>query len=327
MINSNTNREQIDWYDYFLEILHKKYPKKAQLTQSLMDLLLLERESTYRRLRREVVFSAHEIMTIASAWGISLDELANVDLDVIPFHLRPINYLNPSKKESDFLREVIEAINYLKVFPNTEFLDVCNKLPRQLLAGYNYLNQLSLFKWRYQYGDENAVIPFSEVIVSDDQKMMNAEYYHAIKNVPNSSFIWDSRIFEYLINDVLYFCSIYLITEEDKQLIKNDLKNLLNYLFEVASMGCYPETKNKVNLYISHLNINANYSYTFSPKAHVCFVHVFEKYEIFSFHADMLANFKRWMQSKKRTSIQISEVDEKNRIEFFSKQRQLLELL
>jgi len=34
-----------------------------------------------------------------------------------------------------------------------------------------------------------------------------------------------------------------------------------------------------------------------------------------------------WMQLKKRTSIQISEVDVKSRIEFFTAQRQLVESL
>jgi len=41
----------------------------------------------------------------------------------------------------------------------------------------------------------------------------------------------------------------------------------------------------------------------------------------------MIENFKAWMQMKKRTSIQISEVDERSRIEFFTTQRRLIETL
>jgi hypothetical protein len=118
-----------------------------------------------------------------------------------------------------------------------------------------------------------------------------------------------------------------LITNEEKECIKNDLYNLLDYMLGVASRGCYPETRNKVNLYVSQLSIDTNYSCTFTPEAKVCYVHAFEKYEIYTLNPEMVTSFRSWMQLKKRSSIKISEVDEKNRIEFFAKQRQLVDEL
>jgi len=319
--------ENDTWYDVFIKILHRKYEKRAQLIQALTDLLCIEREAVYRRLRKDVLFSVHEIAEIASAWNISLDEIMGVKSKQISFHMRQMNYLDPSKEELTFLQNVIQAINFIKNLPDTEFMDICNKLPRQLLAGYECLNQFYLFKWQYEYGIEKEIIPFSEIIISEEKYQLTKEYYRAIKNVPNTSFIWDSKIFDYLINDIRYFCSIYLITDEEKELIKNDLYALLDYMLDVANKGYYPETRNKVNLYISQLNVNTNYSYTFSPEANICFVHVFEKYEIYTFDQEMAINFKTWMQLKKRTSVQISEVDERSRVEFFSKQRLLVDSL
>jgi len=130
-----------------------------------------------------------------------------------------------------------------------------------------------------------------------------------------------------LIDDINYFCSIYLITDKEKELIKKDLIALWNYWYEVAAKGYYPETQNKVYLYISHLNIETNYTYTYSPEISVCFIIVFEKYDIFSLNTEMVKNFISWMRWKKRTAIQISEVDEKSRIEFFAQQRELLDSL
>ena len=315
------------WYDRFIETLYEKYPKRPQLIEALMELLFIEREAAYRRLRKDVAFSVHEIIKIASAWNISLDEIIGVHSGNVSFQMRRMNYLDPSEEELSFLQQVLDGIVYLKDFSDAEFMDICNKLPRQLLAGFEHLNQFHLFKWKYQYGNEKEVIPFSEITISEEQRQLTGEYYQAIKQVPNTSFIWDRMIFEYLINDIRYFCSIYLITNEEKALIKKDLKALLNYLLEVANKGYYPETQNKVNLYISQLNIDTNYNYVFTPEANICFVHVFEKYEIYTFDPEMVANFKTWMQLKKRTSTQISEVDEKSRIEFFTKQRQLVDEL
>jgi len=39
---------------------------------------------------------------------------------------------------------------------------------------------------------------------------------------------------------------------------------------------------------------------------------------------ELVENFKAWMNLKKRSSIQISEANEKCRIEFFTKQREIV---
>jgi len=241
--------------------------------------------------------------------------------------MRAMNYLDPSEEEANFLRFVIQSITYLKNFPTTEFMDICNKLPRQLVAGYEHLNKFYLFKWAYQYGNEKDAVPFSKIAVSEEKKNITKEYYKAIKQVPNSNFVFDYNIFNYIVKDINYFCSIYMITEEEKEFIKKDLLHLLDYLQEVANNGYYPETHNKVNLYISQLKVPTGYSYTFTPEVNICYIHVFEKFEIYSFHSEMTTNFISWMQQKKKTSIQISEVDAKSRIEFFATSRKLIESL
>jgi len=319
--------EQNNWYDTFTEILYKKYPKKKHLLKALMDLLSLEREAVYRRLRKEVFFSIHEIVTIATAWNISLDEITRVDSGKILFQLHHANYFSPSKKEVDFMQFIIQSIYFINNYPKTEFLDICNKLPRQLITGFEQINKFYLFKWLYQHGIEVETLPFAKINISEENIKITKDYNQAIKQVPNTNFIFDQRIFSSLINDIQYFCSVYLITDEEKELIKKDLLALIDYLWEVANRGCYPETQNKVNLYISQLKIETGYCYTVTPELNVFYIHVFDMHEIYSFHSEMVSNFISWMQLKKRASIQISEVDEKNRIEFFSKQRQLAESL
>ena len=315
------------WYDRFLGVLYEKYLNKAQLTQALMELLCVEREAVYRRLRKDVMFPIHEIIKIASAWNISLDEIIGINSSQVSFQMRSINYHDPSEQELNFLKYIIQSINQLKKFPDTEFMDICNRLPRPLLAGFRYLNQFYLFKWIHQYGNETNIVPFSQIFISKKKQQLTTEYYQAIKNVPNTNFVYDRLLFDHLVSDIRYFHSILLITDEEKELIKKDLYALLDYVAEVARKGCYPETQNKVNIYISQLNINTYYSYTYTQEAKISFVHVFDKYEIYTFDSEMASNFRTWMQLKKRTSIQISEVDEKSRIEYFARQRQLIDSL
>jgi hypothetical protein len=295
--------------------------------RTLMGLLELEREAIYRRLRKDVAFSIHEIVKIASAWNISLDKVVGINSGKIPFLMQRINYIDPSEQELKTLRQIIQKIKNMKNFPEAEYMFVLNKLPRQLLAGYKYLNQFYLFKWNYQYGENKEVIPFSQIMVSEEKVKLDAEYYNAVKQVPTSNFIWDRQLFDYLVDDVRYFCSIQLINNEEKQLIKNDLYNLLDYMLEVAGKGYYPETKQKVYMYVSQLNVDTNYSYIYTSEFHTCFIHAFEKHELHTYNSDMVENFRTWMQAKKRTSTQISEVDERSRVAFFAQQRQYVDEL
>ena len=315
------------WYDHFLTVLYKRYPRKNQLTQALIDLLQIEREAVYRRLRKDVMFPVSEVVKIANAWNLSLDEITSLHSGQVPFQMRKMDYIDPKEEESNLLRTIIQSLNYFKDFPSTEFMNICNKLPRNLVAGFESLNQFYLFKWLYQYGTQKEPVTYGQTVISDEKYSITKEYAEAIKNVPNSNFIFDRLLFDYLVNDINYFYSIRLIKEEEKNLIKKDLHNLLEYLLEVAHLGCYPETEKKVNLYISQLNVDTNYSYVFTPAANICFIHVFEKYEIYTYHTEMVQNFRNWMQLKKKSSIQISEVDERSRVEYFTKQHQLVDSL
>jgi hypothetical protein len=313
------------WMDVFIQTLYEKYPQKLELAQELINLLRIERESVYRRLRQDVSFTIPEIVKISSAWNISLDKITGVQSGEIPFFMKPINYLDPSEEEVKFLRIIIQSLDLYKDFPDTEFRDICNKLPRQLLAGYGYLNKFYLFRCAYKYNGEKKVVPFSQIVLSEEKIRLTVDYYRAIKNVPQSNFLFDHMLFQYLINDIRYFHSVRMITDEDKEHIKKDLHDLLDYLSEVATHGCYPETQNEVNIYISHLNVDTNYSYVLTHLANICFVHVFDKHEIYTYSPEMVANFKTWTQLKKRTSIQISGVDEKSRMEYFGRQRALVD--
>jgi hypothetical protein len=316
------------WYDSFLESLAEKYPQKSQLTEALMDLLSIEKEAVYRRLRKDVVFPVHEVVKIAQTWHISLDDLTGVHAaKTYPFRLHLHRYIDPSQEDVKSLQHFVDFIDTICCSNDAEYMEVSNTLPRSLFTGYPYLSRYYIFKWMYQYGDDEKVYPFSQVLPSERIRLLGTEYHNKIKKIANVNYIWDHLILDYLINDIQYFSSIYLISEEEIQLIKNDLYALLDYMAEVSAKGCFPETKNNVNLYISQLNIDTGYSYFYSDEIKISRIRAFLKHEISTTDVEMIENFRTWMYLKKRSSIQISGVDEKRRIEFFIKQRELIDTL
>ena len=63
--------KDVSLYESFLTELRKKIPQGAKLTNTLVDMLYIEREAVYRRLRGEVPFTFVEVMTVAKELGIS----------------------------------------------------------------------------------------------------------------------------------------------------------------------------------------------------------------------------------------------------------------
>jgi len=318
---------EITWYDVFLENLQEKYPKKTQLIEELMNLLCIEREAAYRRLRKEVIFPISEIAIIANAWQISLDEIVGINSGKVPFQLQPMNYLDPSKKEMCNFQKEIKKLAYIVTTQDAEYMEVGNKLPRPLCMGLTTLYRFMIFNWAYLYNNDEKYKKFSDIIIYEKLNREFETYSKVVKYVSHSNFILDKMVFEHLVHKIKYFHSILLVTDEEKKQLKEELNNLLDYLLIVANKGCYPETQKKVNIYISELAINTNYSYYYTESIKTCRVHAFGKHDICSFDSEMISDFINWMNLKKRASIQISEVNEKRRIEFFVKQKQLINSL
>ena len=315
------------WYDDFLDILNEKYPKKGQLTQELMDLLSIEREAVYRRLRKEVLFPINEVVKIASKLGLSLDEITGLNSDKVSFLMQPINYLKPTNEDTSYMKRMIKLINNFRNSPNSEYMEICNKLPRSLTSGFQQLRKFSIFKWNYQYGEEKINLPYSKINITKPMQQTMLDFYLAMKNISQVSYIFDNMLFDYLVGDIRYFHAIQMITDEDKELLKEEISNLIDYLYLVTNIGAFPETRNTVNFYISQINIDTNYSYLYTDNYKVFRIHVFNKYETKNYDPETVSKFRTWMQLKKRSTIQISAVDEKSRIEYFDRQRILIESL
>ncbi|MCL2245571.1 MAG: hypothetical protein FWC10_00420 [Lentimicrobiaceae bacterium] len=319
--------EETTWYDVFIELLHEKYPKNAQLTYEIMNLLCLEREAAYRRLRKDVAFTANEIAKIVTSWNISLDEIIGVHSGKTPFRMQAFNYLNPSPKEFGYLQKRVNALDHFQTDAYSEYMEVGNRFPRPINIGFLTLYRFLIFYWAYQYSNNESLREFSKVTISKDLCKEFERYKNNLIHVKNTSFILDEMIFEAFVHSVDYYHSISAITDKEKELIKEELYGLLEYLSEIANKGCYPETGNKVNIYISQLTIDTNYSYYYSDKLKSCRIHAFGKFDITTYDSDMVANFRTWMNLKKRSVIQISEVNEKRRIEYFAKQRKIVDSL
>ena len=321
MMNNNI------WYDYFLKTLSDKFPKKSQLTEALMDLLLIEREAVYRRLRKEVIFSVYDMAKIAGAWNISIDSIFGVVSDKSHlFQLNLLPYNDLSLEEMEALKKYFHFLKALTLLHDSEYIEITNTIPQSLLDNHPVLSKFFTFKWMYQYGNEKNIPPFNQFVLPEKTINLEKTYYKYIKQIKHLSYTWDNLIIQYLVNDILYFKSIYLLSEEDVQILKQEISMFLSSIELISIQGEFADTHNKVDFYIS-INIDTNYCYYSSSAIKACGIGVFIKSVAISQNEYICENFEKWILNQKKISIPISQVNERQRIEFFKQQSRLLEQL
>ena len=141
-------------YENLVTAIKDKFPGRGVLTNKLADLLMLEKEAVYRRLRGDVPFTIFEIATIAAKLDISLDHIIGCSSGKSrPFQMKMVNFLNPSEEDYEMLENFVNELRYLKDDPNSEVGGALNILPQSLVLGYRHIYRFYLFKWIYQCGN------------------------------------------------------------------------------------------------------------------------------------------------------------------------------
>ena len=138
-------------YENILEAIRDKISNKGILTSTLVDLLDLEKEAVYRRLRGEVAFSFSELAIVSSTLGISLDNMVGGRFtNSRPFQLRLVDYGDLDNIDYKMLEHYIYIHNLGKYDKRSRVMDCSGILPQSLYLSYKNISRFFLFKWIYQ---------------------------------------------------------------------------------------------------------------------------------------------------------------------------------
>jgi hypothetical protein len=317
--------ERSYYYDNFLVALEERYPRKLDLTNALMEILPLEKESIYRRLRKDVYFSAEETMQIAQAWNISLDNIIRTNPHKTrPFHFNMIEYVHP--RESDY--KLLEAFNrdlaIIANDPNGRMVEVLNALPRGLYCRSEHLTRFVTMKWLYKYGMSDEVMSFASIRIPDRMRELDLEYVRLVHEMPEVHSIHDECFIEHLVDDIAYFRSIGMVTEDDLILLRGELITLLDYIEDVTTKGCFPNTGNKLLFYLSHTWLETEYALFESKDLILSLVKILERNSVASTDRKVFDRFMNMVHATKRSSVLMSESNALQQVEFFTRQKEII---
>ncbi len=311
-------------YTNFLELLQERYTVKSDLVNALMELLHLEKESIYRRLRRDVNFTAEEMMRIAGAWSISLDNIVSIHPDkTMPFRLQMTEFVDPSEDDYAILERHNRDLESVAADNDSFAIEIVNALPRGLYARSEPLTRFFSMKWCHKHKPEKA-LPFSRVHIPERLRKIDLEYVRIEHRFPEVHSIHDPRIIENLVNEIVYYRSIGMLTDEETVLLRDELLSLVDYMEKVTLTGYFPDAKNKLFFYLSHTWIETEYLLFRSARFNLSMVTVMERNSIVSTDSSVLAIFMNMAMATKRMSVLMSQSNALKQTEFFTRQREII---
>ena len=318
-------------YDYLfrnlLRQLRNRVPQNSKLVTKLVDILGLERMAIYRRLRHEVQFSFEEIVVIAKEFNLSLDSLVGVDARTIsPFRFQNQNNKDPVEIDYPKLEEYIMAIKDTASDPSGEISFASNLLPLPLYTGFKFIYYFYYFKWRYYSVPPNQTKSFHEITFPERLTQISEDIFVNSRKVKNNNYILDNRVFQDFVNDVIYFNSILLISDEDVLHIKDELFRFLDFMEAAAINGFLDDPANNVFIYISETRIDTSYACVCShssPRFGLIWSFIFNC--ILTFEEEALEMMRQRIRSIIRTSSLLSVAGEKQRTLYFETQRKIVE--
>ncbi|MDR2844197.1 MAG: hypothetical protein LBV57_06070 [Candidatus Symbiothrix sp.] len=316
-----------EFHVQFVATIREKLPERGRVANALIDLLCVEKEGVYRRLRGEVPFTFSEIMKISNYYNISLDNLIGI---VSPYrskslHLHIQNYFDMSEVDYKMSRDYITAIQQASGSPYAEFGFATNILPLHASVLHPPLFRFYMLKWMYQFGDSKSVLPYSAIHISPELREFHDQYIASSRLIKYTYIIWDEFFLLHLISDIQYFHSIRLLTEAEVALLKSEIEHLLQNI-EKLSIRCSFPNGNKIDMFISNIHLETSYSYLSTDKMYISMIDAFTLGAVTSLESSVCDQMKTWMHSLKRTATLISGT-EKPRIDFFERQWKWVEKL
>jgi len=309
-----------------IEALNDRIPQRGKLADTLTELLGIEKEAVYRRLRGSVPFSFMEVHAIAAHMGFTLDSIAG-SISPVNRHMTVLSNF-PDQHENDYkmLEDFCINIYRLKEDPNSESGAIGNIIPTTLCVSYDYIYRFYLFKYLHQLGNQQKPKSYTKTKIPDYLTQTNKVFVEGIQNSPKSVYILDRQLIKYFVNDVLFLYDIRLITKEEILLVKEDLHLLIDDLERYTINGHF-DTGNRLEIFLANVHIDANYNYIDSTLYKLSMMRTFTFVDSYSFDEVVFQNMKSWVNFLKRTSTLISEGNITERIRFFEDQRGFIELL
>lgn len=309
-----------DLNEELIRIIKQHVPAGENVANWLCDNLKMERESAYRRLRGNVIFTFEEVVKIASKLGFSLDTL--VDSGNTTHVLFDMELLNKNSSYINMYRDrILEHANlYKRLNYNGKLRMGINSMPHLFSISKPLLSKFRIYKWIYQLQNAKNNLPLSNFEIPADILKVHDYYQECVKNIPHAIIIMDNNVFHSLIQDISYFRKRNLISDKDLEQIKNELTQIVDYLESVMSTG-KSVGGGMIDIYLSSVDLEATYLHIENGEEEHSNIRMYSISSLDSTNKNVCQFQKEWIESLKKFSTVITQSGEIERFRYLDIQR------
>ena len=304
-----------------IAVIREKVPQGENLALYLSDKLSLGKESVYRRIRGEIYFTFDEIATLSLDLGFSVDNVIGTKKNentLFNTHmLQNVGYLDIYKNK---MLEYGRMFREMENDPNAEVHMSINSLPYYFYINYTNLARFRIYKSLHQCQKIGINDKFTTFELPKDILETHEIFCQDIQKIPKITIIMDNHIFWSAAKDIEYFYRRGLLTEEDLELLRAELHDIVNMLSEAATKGV-SKSGTKMSIYYSSVDLESSYLHFESGDWHLAQTRVFSISAIDSYDDRLCRILKEWIDSLKKYSVLISRSGEIQRFEYMDKQR------
>jgi hypothetical protein len=297
-------------YSNLVKQLLERVPNNVKAVAYLMDVLELGSEAAYRRLRGEVPFSAEEIIRLSIELGVSIDSVINQNDE-------------SQNDEGAFFSSLNQLCNLLSKSGKNQVHIAINSFNPVLLVSFDTLFKFSYYRWQHRIRQISPTLTFSKLVMPAREKQLQGKICLAIHQLSKTSIILDNNVFLNLIKDIKCFYLKQLITEEEKEVLKNELVGLVDQYQQYSETGLLE--LNPITIYLSvHLSICTDSGLIYSGNKYQSLYRLNEAHDIVvnnPTNFDLLGSEFAFFKNQ---AVNITLSNEIKRLEFFNNQRQYI---
>lgn len=301
------------------------------LANELAELLGVNKDAAYRRMRGTTALTFDEIKKISTTFRVSVDSAINYQGSTVPFQFNAM--FQEKFKIMDYLRNISFQLQSLQNVKNGYMTLTLMDLPYFRQFGFPALSRFKLFYWqrsvlnlenyRHKKFDWQEAMPEYEEVTEQVY-----QFYHGVA----SREIWAPETLDSTVKQVQYFADSGLFVSKDSaKQICDDLEELFLKLEREAELG-----KKHINvdgqnisstfeMYQSDLFLSNNCIQAIRNDQVFTYISFNSFNSLMSFNPDFSEECNRWIEQIRLKSILLSEVSEKLRYQFFKRLRVKLE--
>lgn len=321
-----------DLHEQFLNALCDRFPKKSILTNMISDILRIEKESAYRRLTGKVNFSVRETGIIADKLGISLDTLSNGKTKQMWF---PFQLESPLQSSMEVLFHMVgESLSRLGQITREPALNgnIYNSLPMEFYLYSPVLTKFMFFKWGHYFVGGDEFNDYTRWEIPQQLSELHKPVKDIMGSLKNIYYIWDDAVIWTHIHELADMYKMRVISKQEKNEIKEALKDLLAKLEQMLT-GVYIDEFSTapriLDFYVCSRSsgFTCNYYVSEESKEHRAFFQTNYSHCVIDNDFESFHKLKDWLDSFKHISTVLSRAGRIERRIFFDTQLKLIDLV